>query len=113
MAEWGRKQYRDWPSRKPLASYGSLFIAVLCFGSIMAWQYTKEWSFLERFYLPVYAKTWVRGSLSASNRARYALLDVQPRKGQMRLALDGEVEPVLEASCYMATGFSGPSCGIA
>lgn len=94
MAEWGRKQYRDWPSRKPLASYGALFAAVLCFMSVISWQYARDWSFLERFYLPVYAKTWVRGSLLTTNQARYALLDVQPKKGQMRLALDGEVKPV-------------------
>jgi hypothetical protein len=97
MAEWGRKEYQSWPSRKPLASYGALLFALVFFACGMWWQYAKDWSFLERFYLPVYAKTWVRGGLSAKNQTRYALLDVVNKKGQQRFAVDGEVEPIQRA----------------
>ena len=97
MSEWGRKEYRNWPSRKPLASYGALFFAVLFFVGCTAWQYTKNWSFVERFYLPVYAKTWVRGSMSAKNQTRYALLDIVNKKGKQQLALDGQIEPIQNA----------------
>jgi len=94
MAEWGRKEYQSWPSRKPLASYGAFFFALVFFACGMWWQYAKDWSFLERYYLPMYAKTWMRGSLLASNQARYQLLDVVDAKGKERMAVGGEVAPV-------------------
>jgi hypothetical protein len=67
------------------------------FGAGMWWQYTRDWSFVERFYLPVYAKTWVRGKMSKQNQTRYALIDIVNKKGQHRMALDGEVKPFQNA----------------
>jgi uncharacterized membrane protein len=67
VSEWGRKDYKSWPSRKPLATYGALFFALVVFAGVLGWQYQKDWTFLQRYYLPMYAKTWVRGSLLATN----------------------------------------------
>jgi hypothetical protein len=97
MAEWGRKKYQSWPSRKPVATFGAFFLAFVFFASGMMWQYTNNWSFAERFYLPVYAKTWARAKMSAANRTRYALIDIVNKKGQQRIALDGEVDPIQSA----------------
>jgi hypothetical protein len=97
MNEWGRKKYQSWPSRKPLATYGAVLLAMVFFGAGMWWQYTRDWSFVERFYLPVYAKTWVRGKMSKQNQTRYALIDIVNKKGQHRMALDGEVKPFQNA----------------
>jgi len=97
MAEWGRKKYASWPSRKPGWTIGAGFGAILFFAGMMAWQYTENWSFVERFYLQMYAKTWARGSVLPTNRGWYALLDVVNKKGEKRLAVDGEVEPIQNA----------------
>jgi hypothetical protein len=39
----------------------------------LAMQYARSWSFVERFYLPVYAKTWVHG-LFPKAQTRYNLI---------------------------------------
>jgi hypothetical protein len=97
VSEWGRKDYKSWPSRKPLATYGAFFFALLVFSGVLGWQYKKDWPFLQRYYLPMYAKTWVRGSLLPSNKARYQLLDVVDAKGKERTAVGGEVEQIVGA----------------
>jgi hypothetical protein len=54
--------------------------------------------------LPVYAKTWVRGSLLPTNQAQYALLDVVNKKGQQRLAVNDEIAPIQRADGVTAYG---------
>jgi hypothetical protein len=73
----------------------AFFGAVLFFAAAVPVQYARTWSFVEKFYLPVYAKTGLRG-LFPKAQARYRLLNVVNRKGQQRLAVDGEVEPRTE-----------------
>lgn len=92
MSAWGRKEYASWPSRKPVNTLGALFAAGLFFLLGMLWQYERNWSFVERFYLPVYARTWLRG-LSPKAEARYRLLAAVDRKGKQQIAIAGEVEP--------------------
>ena len=97
MSNWGRKQYQTWPSRRPVWTLCALFVAVLLFAWTVAFEYRQNWSSLERFYLPVYAKTWLRGLLSKA-QAQYRLIDVMDRKRHQRLALDDEVEASMNAA---------------
>ena len=96
MSQWGRKAYQRWPSRKPVWTLSAFFGAVLFFALASAVQYARNWSFVERFYLPVYAKTWIHG-LFPKAETRYSLIDGVTAKGQQRLALAGEVEAVANA----------------
>ena len=62
MSEWGRKRYQVWPSRKPVWTLTAFFGALLTLVFMMGIQYTRDWSFVERFYLPVYLrKAWIYG----------------------------------------------------
>lgn len=97
MSEWGRKEYPSWPSRRSLWTWGAFFFALAFFVGGMAWQYQTEWTFLQRYYLPMYGKTWVRGDLLPTNKARYQLLDAVDAKGRKRTAVGGEVEQVTDA----------------
>lgn len=54
MSEWGRKEYRNWPSRHPVWTWGAFFMALLFVLGNMAWQYTRNWTFAEREYLSNY-----------------------------------------------------------
>ena len=92
MSEWGRKEYPSWPSRQPVWTLGALFAAVVFFVLVVSVQYAWNWPFLEKLYLPIYAKTAVRAALNPKSRARYQLLDVVTGKNQQRPAVDGEVE---------------------
>jgi hypothetical protein len=96
MSEWGRKQYQSWPSRKPVWTLGALFGAVALFALAIATQYARNWSFVEKFYLPVYTKTWVHGFFPKA-QTRYRLIEAVNGKGQQRLAVEGEVEAVTNA----------------
>jgi hypothetical protein len=90
MSEWGRKRYKVWPSRRPVWTLAAFFGAIFCFVLMMA-QSVRHWSCLERFYLPVLAKSRVCG-LFPNAATRFFLLDGIDRTGQKRLALAGEVE---------------------
>ena len=92
MSEWGRKEYPSAPSRQPVWAYGAFFAGLLFFVFLMAVQVVREWSFVERFYLPIYAKTAVRSWMNPKSQARYRLIDVVDAKKQQRLAITGEVE---------------------
>ena len=63
---------------------------------MMGMQYARNWSFVERFYLPVYAKSRIHGVFPKAH-TRYSLIDGVNRKGQQRLALAGEVEAATNA----------------
>ncbi|MGA2038271.1 MAG: type IV secretion system DNA-binding domain-containing protein [Bryobacteraceae bacterium] len=96
MSQWGRKVYQSWPSRHPVWTLSAFFGVVLFFVLAIAVQYARNWSFVERFYLPVYAKTWIHG-LFPKAQTRYSLIDGVTAKGQQRLALAGEVEAATNA----------------
>jgi hypothetical protein len=91
MSEWGRKVYPTWPSRHPVWTIAAFFAAVLFFMLTLSMQYARSWSFVERFYLPVYTKTWMHG-LFPKAQTRYSLIAGVTAKRQQRLALAGEVE---------------------
>lgn len=94
--QWGRKQYRSWPSRRPVWS-GVVLVVLLVIACSLMWQYEEEWTFLQRNYLPIYMRTWVRGSLLPTNTAVYDVFDVVYAHSEERLAVGNEVEPVTHA----------------
>ncbi len=96
MGHWGRKIYQSWPSRHPVWTLSAFFGAILFFLLALSMQYARSWSFVERFYLPVYAKTWVHG-LFPKAQTQYSLINGVTAKGQQRLALTGEVEAATNA----------------
>ncbi len=96
MSQWGRKIYQSWPSRHPVWTISAFFGAVIFFVLALVTQYARSWSFVERFYLPVYAKTWMQ-RLFPKAQTRYSLIAGVTAKGQQRLALAGEVEAATNA----------------
>lgn len=94
--KWGRKVYPSWPSRHPVWTIAAFFGAVLFFLLTLAIEYQRSWSFVERFYLPVYAKTWMHG-LFPKAQTRYSLIAGVTAKGQQRIAIVGEVEAAVNA----------------
>jgi len=96
MSHWGRKVYPSWPSRHPVWTLSAFFGAVIFFMLALAMQYARSWSFVERFYLPVFAKTWVHGFFPKAE-TRYSLINGVTAKGVERLALAGEVEGARDA----------------
>jgi type IV secretory pathway TraG/TraD family ATPase VirD4 len=65
----------------------------MAFGVWLDYQWNV--SFLEKFYLRTYAKTWLADLNPLPHKAdsRYQLLEAVPKKGKQQLALPGEVEP--------------------
>ena len=51
----------------------AFFGAAQFFMLTLAMQYQRSWSFVERFYLPVYAKTWVH-ALFPKAQTRYSMI---------------------------------------
>lgn len=96
MSHWGRKACQNWPSRHPVWTLGAVFGAVAFFLLMLSVEYARSWSFVEQFYLAVYAKTWAHGFFPKA-QTRYRLIDGVTAKGQERLALAGEVEAARNA----------------
>lgn len=96
MSHCGRKVYPIWPSRHPVWTFSTFFGAVVFFLLALAIEYQRSWSFVERFYLPMYAKTWAHG-LFPKAQTRYSLIAGVTAKGQQRLAIAGEVEAATNA----------------
>jgi hypothetical protein len=92
MSEWGRKEYRSWPSRKPLASYEAFFVAVLVLAGMLAWQYTRQWSFAEREYLRSYILSETLGTLRENGHYRFVTY-LDP-KGVPHIASNDEIERI-------------------
>ena len=94
MAEWGRKEYsKAWPSRRPVWTWGAIFLSCLFFAGMLTLEYERSWTAAERLYLSDYLKSGARGKASATAQSKYTLLEAVVGKGQ-RLVIGDEVEPV-------------------
>ena len=89
--QWGRKEYPSWPSRKPVWILGALWIALMVFALGLWVDYARNWSFAEKVYLPIYVKTWIRGSFPNS-KARYSLLKGVTAKKRQQIFIADEAE---------------------
>ena len=95
MAEWGRKQYaKAWPSRTPVWTWAAVLLTLLFLAGMLTLQYERSWTAAERLYLTDYLKSGARGKASATAASRYTLLEAVVGKGQQRLVLNDEIEPV-------------------
>ncbi|HEX4650214.1 MAG TPA: type IV secretion system DNA-binding domain-containing protein [Granulicella sp.] len=100
MSDLGRKEYKSWPSRRPLWRIGAFIVAVLSFVGILGGRYTQQWSFAEREYLKDYMLASTLGRLWDENY--YTLLVLVDRQGRQRIASGNEIE-----SGKMADGRTG------
>jgi hypothetical protein len=95
MAEWGRKEYsKAWPSRTPVWTWGAIFLSVLFLAGMLTLEYEGSWTAAERLYLSDYLKSGTRGQASATTAGKYTLLEAVVGKGQERLVMGDEIEPV-------------------
>ena len=95
MSEWGRKEYsKAWPSRTPVWTWGAFFLSLLFFAGMLTLEYEQSWTAAERLYLSDYLKSGARGKASATVQSKYTLLEAVVGKGQQRLVIGDEVEPV-------------------
>lgn len=86
---------KGWPSPVWWATLSAGVVSVLLVGLGVWLDYERDWSFLEKYYLRMYAKTWLAGvnPIPHKPESRYQLLEGVPKKDKQRLALPGEVEP--------------------
>jgi hypothetical protein len=85
---------KGWPSPVWWATLGAGVVSVLFIVFGVWLDYARDWTFLEKFYLRMYVKTWVADINPIPHKAqsRYQLLEAVPKKDKQRLALPGEVE---------------------
>jgi type IV secretory pathway TraG/TraD family ATPase VirD4 len=84
--QWGRDETYQWPSSKPVWTITALVLAVAATVGTAAYQYEREWTFLQREYLRAYISSVARPWLKA---AHYPL--VYRIEGQReRLAVDAD-----------------------
>jgi hypothetical protein len=94
--EWGRAADAGvWPRPKPVWTLGLLLIAVLSGVAIGARDYTREWTPLQRLYLPSYIRSQCVAALGIT-RGSYWLWHVVDRKGE-RFAINEDVRPATTA----------------
>lgn len=90
-----RKEFRGWPSRKPVWTITAFVVALL---SVPLFAYTKArltWSPLECLYLRQYVVGALKIHLSYSKvGGPYRVLEVVNKKGEAQMALDGDVVPI-------------------
>ena len=66
------------------------------FAGMLTLEYERSWTAAERLYLSDYLKSGARGKASATATGKYTLLEAVVGKGQQRLVMGDEIEPVPE-----------------
>jgi hypothetical protein len=95
MAQSKEMEYQGWPSRKPIWRIGAFFLATAVAIGVFSWQLNNGWTFLQRYYLGTYVKTWTRFELLPKSSAKYALIDVVNGHSKERMAIGNEVEQIV------------------
>jgi len=88
--KWGRKETIIWPPRKPIYTLGALFLALIATGLFVYLRFAFGMTPLEKYYLPLFLKTDITGSIRASGQ--YQLLFISDGKKKFRLATEQDVE---------------------
>src|ERR1700760_3351179 len=93
MAEvtWGRKETIIWPPRKPIYTFGALFLGIIATGFFVYFRYLFVLSPLEQFYLPAYIKSTVTASIPLHTKFRMLLISDEKR--HTWYAREVDVEP--------------------
>ncbi len=71
---WGRKETIIWPYYRPLYTYGTVLVAVVITGLFLCARLRFGSTSLQRYYMPVYERTSIVGSFSATHRSTYRML---------------------------------------
>jgi hypothetical protein len=91
---WGRDEYRGWPTtRWPVSSLGALVIAVAIGIGIFTYRNAVVWTPLQRWYWDQYLSAELMPMKANSPNSDYRLLLRVDRRGQRRLAVEGDVVP--------------------
>jgi type IV secretory pathway TraG/TraD family ATPase VirD4 len=88
---WGRKETIIWPRHMPIYTYGAVFIAVALTFVFFCARPRFGITPMQRYYLPVYERTSVVGSLSTAHRDAYRMLFVTGSGVPPRPAMDSDV----------------------
>jgi hypothetical protein len=88
---WGRKETIIWPYYRPIYTYGTVFVGILLMALFLYCRFRYVGTPLERFYMPVYARTSVVGSLSRTHRDQYRMLFITGRGLAPRPAMNADV----------------------
>src|ERR1044071_5443099 len=91
--QWGRNETYNFPSVKPLWTYGAFSVAIAMTVWACCLGYSR-WTPLQRYYLPnyLYANVMARFNVTAS---KYRLLVIEQNDGRIRLPGNDELEPGL------------------
>jgi hypothetical protein len=95
MAQSKGMDYQGWPSRKPVWRIGAFFLGMAVAVGVFCWQQNNEWTFLQRYYLAMHVKTWIRFELLPMSGAKYALIDAVNGNAKERMAIGNEVEQIV------------------
>jgi len=87
---WGRKETLIFPPHSPIYTYGAVLFAVILTGLFVYLRFTFGNTPLQRFYTPIYIRSSVAGSVSASRKDKYRLVMIGARGIQPRPATDAE-----------------------
>ena len=93
---WGRQERYGWPSAKPMWAISGLVVAAVSTVLTLTYQYERQWSFVERFFLRTYIQTGFAETLR--EQGYYVILTVVDQRGTRRLPLADEIVPVTLAS---------------
>ena len=88
---WGRKETIIWPYYRPLYTYGTVLVTVVLIGLFLCVRLRFGNTPLQWYYMPVYERTSVIGSFSATHRSTYRMLFLAGRGVLSRPAMDGDV----------------------
>ena len=88
---WGRKETIIFPPHSAIYTYGAVFFAVILTGLFVYLRFTFGNTPLQRFYTPIYIRSSVAGSVSASRKDKYRLVMIGARGIRPRPATDADV----------------------
>jgi len=71
---WGRKETIIFPPHSAIYTYGAVLFAVILTGLFVYLRFTFGNTPLQRFYTPIYIRSSVAGSVSASREDKYRLV---------------------------------------
>jgi hypothetical protein len=85
---------KGWPSPVMWATLSAVVVSVLLTVGMVKFDYEWNWSFLEKYYLPMVVATLKAemNPLKHTPKGRYQLLEAFDKKGERQMALPGEVE---------------------
>jgi hypothetical protein len=88
---WGRKESIIWPQHRPIYTYGAIFAAIVLTAVFLYGRLRFIGTPLQRFYMPVYVRTSIFGSVSKTHRSQYRMLFLTGRDHKPSPAMNDDV----------------------